>query len=148
MTRRLIALIALSLLVVACGDDSTTATTTPVVPSPLVGTLHISGGLEGTDELWQLAGNGSVTGPNNETGRISDADLTAINDALVFAGFFGLDAQYMPEDTCCDRFTYTISITDGEQSNTVTTIDAADAPDSLFALIDTFRAALRSAITP
>ncbi|HEX9978903.1 MAG TPA: protealysin inhibitor emfourin [Acidimicrobiia bacterium] len=143
MTRRLIALTALSLLVIACGDPETSGTT--ITPDPISGTIHVSGGLEGIDEIWTLASDGTVTGPNAQTGRISGADLATLRAAISAAGFFDLDAEYMPDDTCCDRFTYVLTLTVGDRTNTVTTIDAAEAPQTLFALIGTFRGALSAA---
>ena len=143
MTRRLVALTVLTVLVIACADPETSGTTT--APEPISGTIHVSGGIAGIDETWSLAADGTVIGPNAQTGRISDADLAALRAAITAAGFFDLDAEYLPDDTCCDRFTYVLSLTVADRTNTVTTIDAAEAPQTLFALIGTFRGALSAA---
>lgn len=68
MTRRtLLTILILSLA--TCGDDTTTTT-----DGPISGSLHMSGGLEGIDETWTLATDGTVTSPSGETGRITDGD--------------------------------------------------------------------------
>ena len=54
------------------------------------------------------------------------------------ADFFNLDSEYLPEDQCCDRFVYVITITQGADTHTVTTIDAAEAPEGLFDVIGVF----------
>lgn len=57
-------------------------------------------------------------------------------------------SAWTPEDTCCDRFTYVLTLTEGDRTNTVTTIDAAEAPESLFTLIDVFRSAVTEGAQP
>jgi len=142
MTRRLLALLVITTLSLsACGDD-TTATT----DGPISGSLHMSGGLEGLDETWSLATDGTITGPAGETGQISESDLAMVRAAIAAADFFDLDPEYMPEDICCDRFIYVLTLSGGDQTNTVTTIDAAQAPESLFRLIGAFRTAAMNAL--
>ena len=140
MITRLIPIIALGLVVTACGDSDTLGTP---AEEPISGAIHVSGGIAGIDETWTLAADGTIAGPNGETGTYRDADLAALRQAIASADFFNLAATYMPDDTCCDRFTYEVTLTEGDRINTVTTIDAAEAPQTLFSLIDTFRNALR-----
>jgi hypothetical protein len=139
MTRPISALLALSLVLAACGDAS------PPADAPVSGSIHVTGGIAGLDETWTLAADGTVTGPNGESGTISDADLAALRAAIEAADFFALDPSYLPADTCCDRFTYEVTLSEGSRTNTVTTIDAAEAPQALFTLIDLFRTSLRAA---
>lgn len=138
MTRRLV--LAFALVVASCGGG---AGGTP--PPTLSGTLHITGGIAGVDETWSLAADRIITGPAGETGTMSDAGLEAVREAMAAADFFALDAEYLPADTCCDRFTYVISLSDGSRTHTITTLDDAGAPPSLVVLIETFRSALREA---
>jgi len=139
MTRPIAAILCLSLMLAACGDAA------PPADAPVSGSIHVTGGIAGLDETWALAADGTVTGPNGESGTISDTDLAALRAAIDGASFFELNASYMPADTCCDRFTYELTLSEGSRTNTVTTIDAAAAPQSLFTLIDLFRNALRAA---
>ena len=142
MTRRLIALLAFGLVITACGGADTLGTP---AEEPISGTIHTSGGIAGIDETWTLDADRTITGPDGMTGTITDAELGKLRDAIDAADFFNLAATYMPADTCCDRFTYEVTLTEGDRTNRVTTIDAAEAPQTLFSLIDTFRNALRAA---
>ena len=145
MTRATASLIALALLVAACGDDDAGGGTTTTVVAGVSGSIHLSGGLEGRDETWVLESDGTVLGPEGYTGAVSAADRARLGAAVDAAGFFDLDAEYLPNDLCCDRFMYEVTLTRGASTHTVTTIDAADAPEALFALIQTFLAAVRPA---
>lgn len=136
-----IRLLPVLLVVAACGG---TATTT--VPAGLSGSIRVSGGIAGIDETWGLASDGTVNGPLGRSGSLTPVQVEALGDAAADAGFFDLDAEYLPEDRCCDRFTYELTITQGGRTHTVTTIDAADAPDGLFALIGSWLDAMRGSV--
>ena len=116
------------------------------------GSLHRSGGFAAVDQTWVLESDGTVLGPEGYTGTVSAADRARLEAAVDAAGFFDLDAEYLPVDTCCDRFVYELTLTRGATTHTVTTIDAADAPETLFDLIQTFlrgrTAGLTSATAP
>ena len=132
--------IACLLVFSACGDDDAGggSTATSTVAVGVTGTLSMSGGLEGREETWVLEADGTVLGPDGYVGTVSAADRARLAAAVEAAGFFDLDAEYLPEDQCCDRFVYVVTITQGAVTHTVTTIDAAEAPESLFVLIGTF----------
>jgi len=133
MKKLLLLLIALALAATACGDDDSTST------DPVSGSIHITGGIAGIDETWALSADGIVTRPDGGLAVANPTDLAALHTAVAAARFFELDAEYLPDDTCCDRFEYTVSLTQGDRSNRVVTIDDADAPEGLFAVIDAFR---------
>ena len=139
--------VALLLTLSACGADAAGngSTTTTTVPAGLSGSIRVSGGIAGIDETWVLESDGTVLGPDGYVGTLSAADRSSLEATVAAAGFFDLDAEYLPVDQCCDRFTYRVTITRGEDTHTVTTIDAAEAPESLFALIQVFLEAVRPA---
>lgn len=139
MNKLLIPLLALALVAVACGDDDSAS------DEPVSGALRITGGVAGIDDTWTLATDGTVTRPDGSLAMADPDDLEALRDAITDARFFSLEGRYLPEDTCCDRFEYRISLTQGDQAHAVVTIDDADAPESLFALIDAFRDAVENA---
>jgi len=137
MKRTVVLLLSL-LLLAACGDDSSGGATTTVPITYSSGSIHLSGGLEGLDQTWIIEADGTVLGPDGYLGQL-DADARArLEAAITGADFFELDDEYLPDDICCDRFLYEVTITRGGQTHTVTTLDAADAPESLFVLIQTF----------
>ena len=139
--------IACLLVLTACGDDDSGygATTTSTLAAGVTGTLAMSGGLEGRQDTWVLEADGTVLGPDGYTGTVSAADRARLAAAVEAADFFHLDPEYLPEDQCCDRFTYVITITLGAETHTVTTIDAADAPEGLFDVIGVFLDVVRPA---
>jgi len=144
MNRALASLIVLTLLVAACGDDDAGGTTTTVVTG-VSGSIHLSGGFEGRDETWVLESDGTVLGPDGYVGAIDADEWADLEAAVDAADFFDLDDEYLPDDLCCDRFLYEVTLTRGGVTHTVTTLDAADAPQALFDLIQTFLAAVRPA---
>jgi len=50
-------------------------------------------------------------------------------------GFFSFSDSYMPLNTCCDRFSYEITVFKEGQSKRLTTIDGAEAPEGLWTII-------------
>ena len=74
------------------------------------------------------------------------AELAA---AIRAANFMELQDSYLPKDTCCDRYEYTITISTNGQSKTVRTIDASPtAPPELTQLVDTLNRLVRQRLLP
>jgi hypothetical protein len=144
--RRSVALVTgLSLLVVACGRDAGTGNPTTTLAAGSSGTIHVSGGLAPIDETWILGADGTVLGPDEYLGRLAEDERARLEAAIDAAGFFDLDSEYLPDDQCCDRRLYELTLTRGGATHTVTSLDGADAPQSLFVLIQTFLEVVRPA---
>ena len=63
--------------------------------------------------------------------------MAELTDAVRAADFMALEDSYVPKDTCCDRYEYTITIAANGQPKTVHTIDASPtAPPELTQLVD------------
>lgn len=111
--------------------------TPPALGSDLVIEYHRSGGFEGRDETWLIYGDGRVVYRDNyaETEEEIQVSANAVADlaALMEAeGFFSFQDSYLPEDTCCDRFIYEITLHSQGRTKTVITIDAAEGePEGL-----------------
>jgi hypothetical protein len=143
---RLVPLLAVFLLALAsCGDDASGGGSTTTVVAGVSGSIHLSGGFAARDETWVLESDGTVLGPDGYVGTVAAADRARLEAAVDAAGFFELEAEYLPADVCCDRFLYEVTLTRGATTHSVTTIDAADAPQALFDLIQTFFAVTRPA---
>jgi len=108
---------------------------------------HRSGGFGGFDETWTIAADGAVAHSGRGAGnalQLSSAQTDALIEAVRAADFMSLDKSYVPENTCCDRFLYEITITLDGQTKTVRTLDAApDQPERLTQLIDALNTALQ-----
>ncbi len=102
---------------------------------------HRSGGVAGTDDTWKISLDGTVAHQGQTAGtpeQLATAQMAELTAALRAANFMSLEDTYVPQNTCCDRYTYEITVTLGSQSKTVTTIDASPtAPAELTQLIDT-----------
>ncbi|MDQ2669455.1 MAG: hypothetical protein M3Y31_02375 [Gemmatimonadota bacterium] len=106
------------------------------------------GGIGGASSELTLFRNGDATlardpAPGGIPVRrwtVAPADYQAIEALLRRADFRALDAEYLPDDTCCDRITYTITVPGAAESRTIRTMDAAQQPDILAELIERLRA--------
>jgi hypothetical protein len=105
------------------------------------------GGIGGFDETWVFYADGRVT----HTGRGAGADrqltpdqVAALIGAIRAANLVALNESYIPPNTCCDRFTHTLTITLDGQTKTVRTLDAAPGePPALSGLITTLNGLVR-----
>lgn len=102
-----------------------------------------SGGIAGLDEEWAIYRDGRITSEDGDVWQVPPGKVEALVKQIDEAGFFELDGNYLPLDTCCDRFTYQVSVNMGEEANKVTTIDAApNVPPELWQVIEEINALL------
>lgn len=105
-----------------------------------------SGGITGAVQTWEIYADGTVVAVHSDEEWQGDATGVATLLAMAASFQFGtLEAAYLPADTCCDRITYTLTITSDGESHTVSTMDEAGAPDELLALITVVEAFIRTA---
>ena len=138
----------------ACAPTTLPAPSATRGPSPLASPLegqaasqeisvsyHRSGGFAGTDDTWTIAADGTVSHQGQTSGtpqQLAAAHMAELTAAIRAANFMLLDDSYVPQDTCCDRYLYEITVTVGGHSKTVHTIDASPtAPAELTSLVDT-----------
>ena len=76
-----------------------------------------------------------------ETAVVDPALVETLLTELAEAGYFGLERSYLPEDTCCDRYLYLISVQGDDSVQTVEALEATEnSPTALWqsvALIET-----------
>ncbi len=158
-----LALIALAACVPATLESPTAAPVanraTPAVewPTPAQGTpmpagspfirFHRSGGIAGVDETWLFYADGRVEHTGRGPGRaqsLNGSQLGALMKAARSPEVAALKESYVPENTCCDRFLYEITLVVDGQTKTVRTLDAApDQPPALNNLLDAIGSALK-----
>jgi hypothetical protein len=85
--------------------------------------LTRSGGFSGKTEQWIVYADGRITNNSVDIAQVSPEQLAALLQSIDDLGFYNLQSSYMPLDTCCDRFTYELSVTNGEKSNQVTFLE-------------------------
>ncbi|MCR4407571.1 MAG: hypothetical protein NUW24_11730 [Anaerolineae bacterium] len=96
-----------------------------------------SGGFAGVHEQWTIYPDGRIMAADGCEWRVSPEQVEQLLAEIESLGFFEMSSRYVPLNTCCDRFTYEITVRHGDTVNTVTTIDAApDAPSELWHIID------------
>ncbi len=127
------------------GTSSSTPFTSPsrpqTAPQEISVTYHRSGGLAGTDDTWIISAGGNVSHQGQAAGapeQLTAAQMAELTAAIQAANFMSLEDSYVPQNTCCDRYTYEITVTIGDLSKTVQTIDATPtAPAELTQLVNT-----------
>ncbi len=108
-------------------------------PSDIVLTYERAGGLKGIGPgviFWTLYADGTVMDSDGRSWQLPPAEITALVDSIMALGFADFEASYIPEDTCCDRATHTITIYQDGEVYQVSVLDAADAPDELYQALD------------
>ncbi len=148
-------LCVLSLLIaftlVACAPVTQPPPIVTPGPSPLTSplaapqitsiTYHRSGGIAGTDDTWKISADGKVSHQGQTAGtpaQLTSAQMADLVAAIRAANFTSLADSYMPDNVCCDRFQYEITVVLDGQSKTVRTIDASpNAPVELNRLVET-----------
>lgn len=83
-----------------------------------------------------------------ETAVVDPAVVETLVDKLEAAGYFDLERTYLPEDTCCDRFLYLISVQGDENVQTVEALEAAEeAPAALWQSVELIEAVIDEAFS-
>jgi hypothetical protein len=95
------------------------------VPNDVVIIFHRGGGFAGVNEQWTIYRDGRITANDGREWQITADQVEQLLIDIEALGFFELNDTYMPLDTCCDRFTYEVTVHKDNKANTVTTIDAA-----------------------
>ncbi|MCB0166980.1 MAG: hypothetical protein KDI79_22325 [Anaerolineae bacterium] len=85
-----------------------------------------SGGFAGREDAFMIYADGRVETNGQETGQIEAEAVEALVNQADAVGFFELDESYISKDTCCDRFTYQLTLRHGDKENSVVTIDDAE----------------------
>ena len=146
--------LAVVLTLAACAPLTTPPPIATSGPSPEASqgisiTYHRSGGIAGTDDTWIISADGTVSHQGSTMGapaQLTAAQMAELTTAIRAANFMSLEDSYVPENTCCDRYLYEITVTVNGQSKTVQTIDASPtAPAELTQLVDTLNQLVTSA---
>lgn len=105
-----------------------------------------SGGLAGVSEQWSIYPDGRILAGDGREWQVEPEQVKQLIGEIEASGFFDLSGQYMPRNPCCDRFTYSLVVRNGDKINRVTTIDAApDVPGSLWEALGAVRSFINNA---
>jgi hypothetical protein len=106
-----------------------------------------SGGIAGETNTWKIYADGRVVDGEGNEWQVAPAQVEELLADLETMGFFELDESYMPLDTCCDRFTYTLVVGTDGGAHRVTTIDDSDAPEAVWNALDSVSTFIQDAQT-
>lgn len=87
-----------------------------------------SGGFAGLNDTFLIYADGRVESDGRVTFQVAPEAIEAILSQAEAGGFFDLNESYLAKNTCCDRFTYQITLRHSNKENSVVTIDDADNP--------------------
>ncbi|MCB8966636.1 MAG: hypothetical protein H6660_07040 [Ardenticatenaceae bacterium] len=93
-------------------------------------------GISANEYMWTFYTDGRVISSDGRSWEIAPEVISNLVGDMKNLGFFGLDENYIPEDTCCDRVFYAITLNTDEQAYTVFTLDGVDMPSALSNSID------------
>lgn len=107
--------------------------------NPLI-VFRRSGGFTGVSESWVIYEDGRVAYQEEikgerTTGEIEAQELARLLGLIEETGFFSFGDSYTPQNICCDRFSYEITVYKDGQIKRVATIDGAEAPEGLWTII-------------
>jgi len=81
--------------------------------------FHQEGGFAGVDLTWSIYANGLIVTPDGEEISVAPAVVDEILELIEQIGFFEI-VQPKPKNICCDFFTYTLAVTNGDLKNVIT----------------------------
>ena len=122
---------------VALATPIPTKTSLPVTSSPTetprtlpsenyAGVLIIfqqEGGFAGLDITWRIYNDGRIEQDDEFIGELDENALLLLMDKIDGSGFYDMDLEE-PENICCDSFTFTITVLDGDRANSITISEA------------------------
>ena len=95
-----------------------------------------SGGIVGIMEEWQLFSDGTLTKNGEPKDSLTPEQTGQLLSQIEQLGYFGLGSAYLPQNTCCDRFLYELTVTLDDRSHTVKTMDGVEtAPQELWDIL-------------
>lgn len=112
---------------------------TEIMPDGAVLVYERSGGLKGigpSEFSWTFYADGRIVGSDGREWQVPPEEIEKLVDDIMNLGFAEFEASYIPEDTCCDRVTHTLTVQDEGQVYTVSVLDGAEAPAELFQAAD------------
>jgi hypothetical protein len=80
--------------------------------------LHQEGGLAGVENEWSIHADGRVLTNSGAELQVESEKVTELLETIEQAGFFDLERPE-PANVCCDFFTFTLTVRNGESENVV-----------------------------
>ena len=120
------------LLTTACGPAIRSVSG---VSTDIVIIYQREGGFAGTSQEWVIHPDGSIEAPGERELAADPDDTSALLALTTDDEISDLGDSYVPQDDCCDKYFYTITIKVGDQEKTIRSSDGADQPEELTDLL-------------
>lgn len=118
------------------------------MPEGAVILFQQSGGFAGITEEWAIYADGRIVAGDGRVLQVEPAQVQQLLEEAEAIGFFQMKADYVPLDTCCDRFLYTLTVRSGECVHTVRALEGAEAPAALWDLLGAVRRLISQPAAP
>ena len=119
------------------------------LPAGLLIAYHLSGGLAGVDETWMIFADGRITNPGQLAGQVEPEAAAGLAAAIQALGFFEMQSSYLPANTCCDRFSYEITLIMDGRAHRVSALEAEPgAPEAFWQAVRLIKDFLSAHATP
>jgi hypothetical protein len=113
------------------------------VPENAVIVYSKEGGFAGLMETWTIYADGQILGNEGQSLQAPPQVVDGLVSLAENVGFFDLKNSYLPENTCCDFFIYTLTVRNCEQVHSVVTMDdAPGTPEELWQILNDIQALL------
>ena len=105
-------------------------------PASIAITYQRSGGIAGVSETWTFYTDGRLVSAEGKEWQIDPQKIARLVADIEKLGFFELSQRYMPSNTCCDRFTYVLTVQAEDVRHSVTFLEAnPDVPQALMDIL-------------
>ena len=103
-----------------------------IVPPGAVIVFQRSGGIAGLDEKWIIYNNGRLVSAEGKDWQVDPREVASLVSQIEELGFSDLRGSYLEWNSCCDRFSYILTLSTGGNEKTVTWVEAnPEIPASL-----------------
>ena len=105
-----------------------------------------SGGFAGLQQEWTIHADGRIDLPDGSQKQVEVAKVKDLFATIQTANFQTLNESYLPEDDCCDLFTYTVTVQTGAKAQTVSMMEGTtNVPGELTAVFQTIDQLIQTA---
>lgn len=105
------------------------------VPPGAIIVFQRSGGIAGLDENWIIYSEGRLVSAEGKEWQVDPREIAILASGIEELGFLDLRDSYLEWNSCCDRFSYTLTLKTAGSKKTVTWIDAnPEIPVNLLAI--------------
>lgn len=121
----------------------------PALPAGAVIEYRRSGGVAGVDEVYTIYADGRIVNAKGREWFVSPQEVARLAEGIMQVGFFQAQEVGSSIAPCCDRFSYTLTVSLAGQTHTIHTYDGAgDLPEAIQRAFDDVAAFVQENTAP